>query len=90
MCFFLLNFRVRVDNKSLVQKVTAITVVMFFKLFRLRPMVKTMFYITTQFTYTHKYPDAWLKQKFDKTTLHVTINNVFCYVLFYPMLISIY
>ena len=90
MCFFLLNFRVRVENKSLVQKVTAITVVMFFKLFRPRPMVKTMFYITTQFTYTHKYPDAWLKQKFDKTTLHVTINNVFCYVLFYPMLISIY
>ena len=84
-------FRVRVENKRLVQKVIAITVVIFFKLFKQRTMVKkTMFYITTQFTYTHKYPDAWLKQKFDKTTLHATINNILCYVLFYPMLISIY
>ena len=46
------NFRVRVENKRLVQKVTAITVVMFYKLFRPRPIVKTMFYITTEFIYT--------------------------------------
>ena len=49
MSFF--NFRVRVENKRLVQKVTAITVVMFYKLFRPRPIVKTMFYITTEFIF---------------------------------------